>query len=194
MPWSLLRFQQARHLHFITFSCYRRRPRLSPQNRIVFEQALERMRLKYGFFVVGYVVMPEHVHLLMSEPERRTLATALQGIKQAVSRWVGTTDGEPFWQARYYDFNVISERKKIEKLKYMHRNPVKRGLCAGPRTGSGAAFASTQLDGWDEWRLSVAGRLEGERDGGGASSQDNNPALAKRRLERGTPIILGIEE
>ncbi len=140
MPWSLLRFQQARHLHFITFSCYRRRPRLSPQNRIVFEQALERMRRKYGFFVAGYVLMPEHLHLLMSEPARRMLATALQGIKQAVSRRVGTQDGEPFWQARYYDFNVISERKIIEKLKYMHRNPVKRGLCARPEDWEWSSF------------------------------------------------------
>ena len=48
--------------------------------------ALERVRQWYGFYVVGYVVMPEHVHLMMSEPERGTLAPALQMAKQIVSR------------------------------------------------------------------------------------------------------------
>jgi len=37
-----------------------------------------------------------------------------------------------FWQRRYYDFNVFRERKHIKKLRYMHRNPVKRGLVASP--------------------------------------------------------------
>jgi hypothetical protein len=67
---------------------------------------------KYRFFVAGYVVMPEHVHLLVSEPEWKTLATALQGIKQAVSCRVGTADDEPFWQARYCDFKVFSDVKE----------------------------------------------------------------------------------
>ena len=51
---------------------------------------------------------------------------------------------EHFWQARYYDFNVCSRELKIrEKLRYMHRNPVKRGLVGGRRIGLGAAFAIT---------------------------------------------------
>jgi putative transposase len=104
----------------------------APSARIVFEQVLERTRRKYGFFVCGYVVMPEHVHLLLSEPTRGMLAVALQALKQAVSRRLGSGDGEAFWQARYYDFNVFSESKRIEKLRYMHRNPVKRGLAQQP--------------------------------------------------------------
>ncbi|MFI5115775.1 MAG: transposase [Terriglobales bacterium] len=71
MPWGLKRYQQARDLHFITFSCYRRQPLLgsAPAKRL-FEQALEQARRAYGFYVASYVVMPEHVHLLISEPER----------------------------------------------------------------------------------------------------------------------------
>jgi REP-associated tyrosine transposase len=38
----------------------------------------------------------------------------------------------PFWYTRSYDFNVFTEKKKIEKLRYMHRNPVKRGLVESP--------------------------------------------------------------
>jgi putative transposase len=104
----------------------------TPLSRTTCEKALERMRRKYGFFVCGYVVMPEHVHLLLSESERGTLATALQAMKQAVSRGLGSGDGKSFWQARYYDFNVFSESKRIEKFRYIHRNPVTRGLCAEP--------------------------------------------------------------
>src|ERR1700757_432564 len=131
MPWGLHRFQEARCLHFITFSCHHRDPFLSdPQSRTVFEQTLERVRRWYGFYVTGYVVMPEHVHLLLSEPERGKLPTVLQMLKQiTANRLMSYALAGIFWQARYYDFNVWSERKRVEKLRYIHRNPVKRGLC-----------------------------------------------------------------
>ena len=92
------------------------------------ERALEQVRRQYGFFVTGYVVMPEHVHLLVSEPRQALLSRAIQSLKQAVARRLALRASEPFWQARYYDFNVFTERKRVEKLRYMHRNPVKRGL------------------------------------------------------------------
>jgi putative transposase len=77
--------------------------------------------------------MPEHVHLLVSEPERCSLAVALQMLKQVSSRKLHErAGGKAFWQKRYYDFNVFSERKRAEKLRYMHRNPVKRGLVENP--------------------------------------------------------------
>jgi len=97
----------------------------------MFEQALEQARVKYEFSVYGYVVMPEHVHLLVSEPERATLATALKAIKQSVARR-RVKAGEHFWQGRYYDFNVGTPQKRVEKLKYIHRNPVHRGLVERP--------------------------------------------------------------
>ena len=60
MPWSLQRFQQARCLHFITFSCSRRETHLgTPRSRDIFEHTLEDVRQWYGFYVAGYVVMPE---------------------------------------------------------------------------------------------------------------------------------------
>jgi putative transposase len=87
MPWGLKRYQQARHLHFITFTCYHRAPLLGTGSaRDTFVGTLERVRGWYGFCLIGYVVMPEHVHLLVSEPERGTLALAVQMIKQMISR------------------------------------------------------------------------------------------------------------
>jgi putative transposase len=133
MPWGLKRFQQSRQLHFLTFSCFHRRPNFaSPSSQTTFESSLERVRQRYGLLVYGYVVMPEHVHLLVSEPERDTLARAMQSLKQSVARRLALRAVDPFWQARSYDFNVWSEMKFVEKLRYIHRNPVQRGLVARP--------------------------------------------------------------
>jgi putative transposase len=154
MPWGLKRYQNSGCIHFITFSCYRRQPLLMKHSAArMFEQALEEARVKYGFFVYGYVVMPEHIHMLVSEPARATLATAIKAIKQSVARkqvnlglqqkdphnqrkvvWgtQKTRDIDHFWQKRYYDFNVRSSQKRVEKLKYIHRNPVHRGLVDKP--------------------------------------------------------------
>ena len=140
MPWGLKRYQQARDLHFVTFSCYHRQPLLSSAHaKGLLEQALEQARRAYGFYVTGYVIMPEHVHLLISEPERSTLARALQAMKQSVARKL-IGGREHFWQARYYDFNVWTNRKRVEKLRYMHRNPVKRGLVEKPEDWAWSSF------------------------------------------------------
>ena len=113
MTRGLVRKQQRGDLHFVTFSCFRRQPFLNnTKMRVVFEDALERTRIRYGLFVVGYVVMPEHVHLLVSEPEIRLLADALKALKLSVSL---RSSERRFWSARYYDFNVFTEKKRIEK-------------------------------------------------------------------------------
>ena len=84
--------------------------------------------------------MPDHVHLLLSEPERKKLALVLQMLKQMVSRSLRDVKAQPFWQARYYDFNVWSEQKRVEKLRYIHRNPVKRGLVERPEDWLWSSF------------------------------------------------------
>src|SRR6202166_3427617 len=75
------------HLHFITFTCYRRLPLLrSVRARNAFVQILGEVRDRYGFYLVGYVVMPEHIHLLIGEPAKGTSSTVIQVLKQRVSR------------------------------------------------------------------------------------------------------------
>jgi putative transposase len=98
MPWGLKRFQEARCLHFVTFSCLGRAPLLGTARASdIFEQAFEQTRQWYGFYVAGYVVMPEHVHLLMSEPERAKLSVALQMLKQNVARILCSPEGGLLW-------------------------------------------------------------------------------------------------
>jgi putative transposase len=67
----------------------------------------------------------------------------MQAFKQSVSRHLGS--GDPFWQTRYYDFNVRTERKRIEKLRYIHRNPVKRGLVESPEQWPWSSFRQYAL-------------------------------------------------
>jgi putative transposase len=141
MPWGLKRFQQTRQIHFLTFGCYHRRVNFGDDvSRSVFVSALERVRQKHDLCIYGYVVMTEHVHLLVSEPERGTLAQAMQSLKQGVARRLALRGADSFWQARYYDFNIWSERKFVEKLRYIHRNPVKRGLVARPEDWDWSSF------------------------------------------------------
>ena len=138
MTRGLVRFQQCGCLHFVTFSCFHRLPHLgAPVARDLFESALERIRLRYPLVVTGYVVMPEHVHLLLSEPRNGVLSRPIQALKLSVSK---RSSQNPFWQARYYDFNVWSAEKVTEKLNYMHRNPVVRGLVDKPEDWAWSSY------------------------------------------------------
>src|SRR5881227_2009673 len=79
MPTGLKRYYGQGHLHFITFSCYRRLPLLrSVRARNVFVTELGKARDEMGFLLIGYVVMPDHVHMLMSEPKQGTPSAAAE--------------------------------------------------------------------------------------------------------------------
>src|SRR5438552_9212453 len=140
MPWGLMRCHHSGQSHFVTFCCYHRRRLFTTDgSRRIFESALERVRRSYRLYVYGYIVMPEHVHLLLSEPQRDTLADALKSLKQGVSRRL-IGDADHFWQKRYYDFNIRNYPQFVEKLRYIHRNPVKAGLCERPEHWAWSSF------------------------------------------------------
>jgi len=147
----LRRFYGRGDLHFVTFSCYRRRPYLgSVRARNGFVRILAEVRRRHAFALLGYVVMPEHVHLLIGEPRKGTPSKVLQVLKQKVSRSlrgkritaggqlrlplkIDADESSGFWQRRFYDFNVWTTKKLLEKLEYMHSNPVKRKLVSHPK-------------------------------------------------------------
>ena len=152
MPSRLKRFQQSGQTHFVTFCCYRRRESFTDASaKRTFEVALERVRRSFRLCVYGYVVMPEHVHLLLSEPQRATLADAIKSLKQGVSRRL-ISNAAHFWQQRYYDFNVRDYPQHAEKLRYIHRNPVQRGLCQRPQDWEWSSFR--------HYATGVEGRVE----------------------------------
>jgi putative transposase len=84
--------------------------------------------------------MPEHVHLLISEPERSKLSVVIQMLKQITSQKLHAKHLPRFWQVRYYDFPVLTEEKRIEKLSYIHLNPIRRGLVTAPEDWKWSSF------------------------------------------------------
>jgi putative transposase len=162
MTRGLHRYYGNHDLHFITCSCYHRQPQLGkPERRNLLLTILEEVRQKYRFVVHGYVIMPEHFHLLMTEPEVGDPSVVMKVLKERFTRKLRTKGAEgapliasfamsgpshpepaPVWQKRFYDFNVWTEDKHVEKLRYMHRNPVKRGLVDHPEHWEWSSFRS----------------------------------------------------
>jgi REP-associated tyrosine transposase len=156
MPSRLKRYYGGGDIHFITCSCYRRQPWLgTPEHRDLFLKILEETRIRYRFVVLGYVVMPEHFHILMSEPQIGNPSKVMQLVKQRFAQHAlavkdNTGTGQEIlprraapihvWEARFYDFNIWTEKKRIEKLKYIHRNPVRRGLVSSPQDWHWSSF------------------------------------------------------
>src|SRR5207245_8550460 len=117
------------------------------RRRTCFSRSWSKFACATSFVVAGYVMMPEHIHLLISEPESWNSlhghASAQAAFAHRVlSEWRRESSGQRLWQEaveaghvwqrRFYDFVVWTEAKKIEKLKYIHRNLVERGLVLEP--------------------------------------------------------------
>src|SRR5437764_14392346 len=131
------------------------------QAREVFLRIFEQVRRKYQFEVVGYVVMPEHFHILIAEPEKGNPSTVVQVLKQSVAHRLlkpsrkrrsnqpmlwrddGTGQHRHFWQRRFDDFNVYSNQKRAEKLRYMQENPLNRGPVPSPELWRWSSSAPT---------------------------------------------------
>jgi REP element-mobilizing transposase RayT len=107
---------------------------------------LEQVRKRYQGSIFGYVVMPEHIHPLLSEPKRKDLSTFMRVLTQRVADGVYPRSRRPglsrqaelgpsvtpgpkhFWQPRFHDFNVFTRYKFIQKWRYIHRNPNSLGF------------------------------------------------------------------
>jgi putative transposase len=134
------------HAQFVTFSCYHRRRLLDHDRckRIVIGTLGSQLAQQNGI-CIGFVVMPDHVHALVWFQEKDQLSHFMKQWKQrssvAISQFVQkelpeyaqfvSNEGH-VWQPKYYPFNVFSDQKAIEKLDYMHWNPVHEGLAEQP--------------------------------------------------------------
>ena len=157
MPGRLRRYDEYGHTHFLTISCYHRL-RFFQHDTVkqVLVNGMVHAREKHPIRWIGYVIMPEHVHLLAfpAQPgadEPVPISKLLQTLKQYVGRhgkqalrdiwaskrtlgsgpmdtWAQAPGPKPFWKTRAHDFNVTTEQSLHVKLDYMHKNPVTRGL------------------------------------------------------------------
>jgi len=152
MPSGLKRYQTSGHDHHINFTCYHQHPYLdNDKARITFAETLETLRIRHGFFLFGYVVMPNHVHLLLSEPKHCQLSETIRALKTETSKKL-KGERERFWQKRYFDRNIITQREWNEKLRYIHRNPVEEGLVQHPEDWPWSSYR--------HWLTGESGRIE----------------------------------
>jgi putative transposase len=145
-------------LHFITSSCYRRQPLLAgARHRDLFVQVLEQLRRRYQFVVVAYVGMPEHFHILISEPEKANPSVVIQASKLGVARRMlsarkrreqrkaagGTLDetcAAAHLAGPLLRLQRLGQAKAGGKVRYIHRNPVRRGLVESPEQWQWSSF------------------------------------------------------
>ena len=135
---------------FVTISCQHRLPLFNnPRIAQLFVDALRRARLKHGLLVFAWVVMPEHCHVLCQPPAGTTLESILVRVNMSVTkrvlrRWrelnapilkrVEDATGRPrFWlKGGGFDRNVRDVTEFCKEVRYIHRNPVERGLVSRP--------------------------------------------------------------
>lgn len=157
------------HAHFLTFSCYQRLPLLNrDRTRNWLIETIIEAKENYQYALWAYVIMPEHVHLLVyPKVKNYNISLFLKTLKQSVARkakrfleksspnWLdkltvkrGARKVFRFWQAGPgYDRNITSKVELFEKIHYMHKNPVRKGLVLTPQ----------------EWKWSSASWYDGER-------------------------------
>ncbi|HTS06143.1 MAG TPA: transposase [Candidatus Eisenbacteria bacterium] len=203
MPWGLKRFCETGALHFVTWSCRDRLALLdSADRRDLLLKVLEQMRNRYRFVVAGYVVMPEHVHVLVSEPWIGNVSSAICAIKLGFTKrvlsenphlWQNRPEvghpGRHFWMKRFYDFNVYSEPKIAEKLHYMHQNPVTRGLVVRPEDWKWSSFnfyacgesGIVKVNDWSWWEVKIKRN---------ASDEFNIPTSGKSGQKWGIHLLI----
>jgi putative transposase len=160
------------HVHFLTFSCYRRMPLLTNDLWCLWlAESISRSSEKHDIALWAYVFMPDHVHLLV-RPRRQTynISDFLRSVKSSSAKRIlhtlrkagspllvelrpsgATADSQfRFWQAGPgYDKNIWTLEKAVEKANYCHRNPVARGLVTSPSDWKWSSYLALEL-GYDE--------------------------------------------
>jgi putative transposase len=128
--------------HFVTFSTFQRRRFLAPERtRNIAIEVLSECLEKHRASCLGFVIMPDHVHAILTMVPEVTISTFLLAWKKTASHRIKEFYAQnlthyretcptdcPVWQARFYDFNLGTTAKFEEKLDYIHNNPVIAGL------------------------------------------------------------------
>jgi len=151
---TCVRYNEPWHAHALTFSCYQRQKSLLGEEAPrAFVAALEAARRHLRFDVWAYVIMPEHVHLVICPREEAySISRILAAIKRPVAYRLGVRGrhgAAHFWQpGGGYDRNLWKPATIHKEVDYMHNNPVRRGL----------------VELAEQWRYSSAGYYAGAQD------------------------------
>ncbi len=166
---NLIRVNEAGHIHFVTTTCYDKKLFFSQSwTRKLVMDAINHMRSKKGFLLLGYVLMPDHAHFLLVPAPCQTISKAVKhikwysAIKLLASLRKKGMDEKALWKPGFYDFNIYTQQKLMEKLNYCHMNPVKGGLVESPEKWLYSSFCNYENEDdsvfrvdrwWDYWKL-----------------------------------------
>jgi putative transposase len=112
-----------------------------------FLQELQRCREDLGFLLLGFVVMPDHVHLLVVPGPGADLPRVMQHVKGRFARTFNLARGRTgaVWQARFFESAVRTEAQLERWVHYIEENPVQAGLASSPEvypfSSAGGALA-----------------------------------------------------
>lgn len=138
---KLRRYYNLGSTFFITSVTYNRRPILV-QNIDLFENALTRSREKQGINTIAWVVLPDHIHIVM-EVGKNNLSQVTKYLKESFAFWYRSrlgTKSRRVWQHRFWDHVIRNQEDLNRHIDYIHYNPVKHGLCRSPAKYSESSF------------------------------------------------------
>ena len=175
MPTGLRRYDQPGHIHFWTISCFRRLSFFHDDGmKHVAVEGLGVLQERFGVCLVGYGIMPDHVHVMVYPhargqeqpiPVSRLLAAFKQHVgyhgkarlrevwrrqgrlwSEPLNRWAsGALGRETIWNTRGYVFNILRREALVTKLDYCHKNPVTRGLVERPEEWPWSSYRFYEL-------------------------------------------------
>jgi len=162
---SLKRISNPNHARFLTASTFRRTKLFdSISIRDEFVGQLQGSREKHAVLLYAWVIMPDHVHLLVREPRSGDIEPFLRSLKTgfAKRKLIEWRKSDPerinqltspkgqvrFWQrGGGYDRNINSDMEFNEKIDYIHLNPVRAGLVDRPIDWAWSSFRFWSGDG-----------------------------------------------
>jgi len=127
-------FEEGR-CYFITSTTERRKNIFSKnENAQILSNILYNLRKRGKFFLLGFVLMPEHFHLLIVPRNGVKLSWIMQEIKKGSARLINKLNNSQgkIWLDEYYDYVIRDENDLVKHLNYIYTNPVKRGLVETP--------------------------------------------------------------
>jgi putative transposase len=176
MVMGLPRFHIEGHVYYITTVIYNRLPIFTrPSFVIPLYDSLNFYRYNQQFKLLGYVIMPDHMHLIIWPHGKATVSDIMRDYKkftstriirqtevENVEEWIaafqqaGQETGRStnkVWQDSYWDVNIYTERFLRQKLNYVHRNPVRAGLVEKPEDYVYSSYRNYVFD--EEWLIEI---------------------------------------
>lgn len=151
MLWRMTRLRRLRltgRIFFVTVTLRRGLPHFAPEEFRLILMAFDEARQQLDYYLCAYVLMPDHWHALIWPAEGSTIAQVMQSMKQRAARSLNRHRRAtgPVWQPAYWDRFVRHATEYSERIRYIHENPVCKGLVAAPGDWRWSSFNHFSLD------------------------------------------------